>query len=414
MALGDLQRELSDSTALIGWLEGSDQSWGWVVRREGDVRWVELPRGRAAQSEISSLRGALAASPGVFEDSPNELCRAVFEGRLAPLRKHLEGVTDLVVVPSGSMLGIPIEALLDSSGQQLVDRFSISYVPSGSVLRSLIRRGEGRAGNESPRALLVGDPTYDSEHPKHDEPLADEGKLVAVVRSVDPSLRRGALSGNSGELRKLPRLTGTRREVESLRSVLVSPDVLLGSDASEEAIVGLQDSGDLGRYDVVHFAVHGLIDDERPWNSSLVFSQIGLPDPVRAASRGERIYDGRITAREIVREWSLTADIVTLSACDTGLGRPVGGEGYVGLAHALLQVGTQSVVVGLWAVDDRATSLLMSKFYEVLFASGDRKPSRSEALSEAKRWLRNRESRGGHREYEHPYYWAGFVLVGSP
>ena len=138
---------------------------------------------------------------------------------------------------------------------------------------------------------------------------------------------------------------------------------------------------------------------------------------------GERIFDGKVTAKEILREWELDADLVTLSGCQTALGKAVGGEGYIGLAHAFLQVGARSLIVSLWDVEDKATSLLMQRFYENYTGSyeDERMGRKGEpmrkavALSEAKRWLRNYTDQAEWEPpYAHPYYWAGFILIGDP
>ena len=147
-----------------------------------------------------------------------------------------------------------------------------------------------------------------------------------------------------------------------------------------------------------------------------------LPDPLEAARRGERIYDGVLSAREIVRQWDLEADLVTLSACQTALGKEIPGEGYIGLAHTFLQVGARALLVSLWKVDDEATSLLMGRFYENLMGAYEdqrgaggwqKRMTKAEALMEAKRWLRTYTDGSRHRPFQHPAYWAGFVLVGE-
>jgi CHAT domain-containing protein len=150
-------------------------------------------------------------------------------------------------------------------------------------------------------------------------------------------------------------------------------------------------------------------------------SQVGLPDRVEAALAGTRIYDGLITAEEVVREWDLDADLVTLSACKTGLGKEVAGEGYIGFAHAFMQSGCRNLLVSLWKVDDEATALLMRRFYENMYGEyGDerdgliREPmSKARALQEAKSWLREYTDVNGAKPYRHPYYWSAFVLIGG-
>jgi CHAT domain-containing protein len=154
--------------------------------------------------------------------------------------------------------------------------------------------------------------------------------------------------------------------------------------------------------------------------------------------------DGRITAQQIVQTWDLDADLVVLSACESGLGRLAGGEGYLGFTQALFVRGARSVVLSLWKVPDHSTTLLMTRFYANLLGrrAGLAKPlAKAEALREAKDWLRGLtveqgeselerlrlvpaadtrgerrvgQAAGSFRPFEHPYHWAGFILIGNP
>jgi CHAT domain-containing protein len=179
----------------------------------------------------------------------------------------------------------------------------------------------------------------------------------------------------------------------------------------------------------------------------VILTQTGLPDPLEQVLHQKPAFDGRLSVREIQRGWDLKAELVTLSACETALGRDLGGEGFVGFTQALLMSGTRSVCLSLWKVDDRSTALLMQRFYANLLGA---RPGLSQpmpkalALAEAKTWLRSLDAdeasseldaleRGGQRPrpkpsgtaapaakgavmrpYDHPYYWAAFVLVGDP
>jgi CHAT domain-containing protein len=244
------------------------------------------------------------------------------------------------------------------------------------------------------------------------------------MRGQEDLFVRSALAGNRELLSSLSRLPSTREEVQVVAR-LHGPRsrLLLGPEASEQELGRMAQAGELKQFRTIHLATHALVDDERPENSALVLSQVDLPDPYEAAVKGERIYDGLLDAKEIVREWKLDADLVTLSACETGLGQKVVGEGYVGLAHAFLQAGARSLLVSLWRVEDRSTSMLMERFYENWrggytgvrgegHATGAPLP-KVEALQEAKHWLREWEDAGGERPYQHPYYWSGFVLIGE-
>ncbi len=159
------------------------------------------------------------------------------------------------------------------------------------------------------------------------------------------------------------RLPGTRREVQAIADLFDRKDVYLGSEASEQRLDDLRSHGQLSRFAVVHLATHGKMDDLSPMNSRLLLSQDRLPDPLTVPT-GRPIYDGTITAGEVMSTWKLNADLVTLSACESGLGRQGGGEGFVGFSQAFFLAGARSLVLSLWEVDDRATSLLMTRFYQ--------------------------------------------------
>jgi len=210
-------------------------------------------------------------------------------------------------------------------------------------------------------------------------------------------------------------------EVESIAPMLQGPRILMGPGASEQALTGMADIRELKEFGTLHFATHGFVDDQRPERSALILSQVDLPNPLEAAMAGTRIFDGLVSAKEIVREWKLDADLVTLSACETGLGKVVGGEGYVGFAHAFLQAGARSLLVSLWKVEDRATSLLMQRFYEnwtgtykdARHGHKGASMSKAEALQEAKQYLRTYTGGQGERPFEHPYFWSAFILIGD-
>ena len=123
----------------------------------------------------------------------------------------------------------------------------------------------------------------------------------------------------------------------------------------------------------------------------MILTQTGLPDPLEQVLNHKPVFDGRLSVREIQHGWDLKAELVTLSACETALGREAGGEGFVGFTQALLMSGARSVCLSLWKVDDKATSLLMTRFYQNLLGKRRRlsKPMpKAEALHEAKQWLR--------------------------
>jgi Flp pilus assembly protein TadD len=249
---------------------------------------------------------------------------------------------------------------------------------------------------------------------------------------------------------KVKPLAGTRREVEALAALFPKDrtQLLLGPDASEQRLDEMAAEHRLKDFRVLHFATHGAIDRDAPLRSALLLADGRLPDATARARAGEKVYTGRLTAGSMAR-WGLDADLVVLSACDTGLGKEAGGEGYLGFSQVLFGAGARSLVVSLWQVDDASTALLMARFYENLLGGRDGLNGplpRAEALHEAQYWLRNLpraeaealaakltggELRGtlsplkpaapppgspesGGRPYAHPYYWSAFVLLGDP
>jgi CHAT domain-containing protein len=227
--------------------------------------------------------------------------------------------------------------------------------------------------------------------------------------------------------------------------------VLVDSEASEQRLDELAASGELGKYRYLHLATHGTVDDRSPLRSALVLSRDALPDANKQLEAGRPVYDGELTAREVLGRWHLGSELVTLSACQTALGRYERGEGFVGFAQAMILAGSRSVSLSLWKVDDAATALLMERFYQNLLGkrAGLKEPMhKAQALAEAKKWLRElsrdeaaqqatRLSQGVERgkgrpelprrpaapkapsnatedrPYAHPYYWAAFVLIGD-
>ena len=242
-------------------------------------------------------------------------------------------------------------------------------------------------------------------------------------------------------------LPGTRTEVEAISRTFaaarLTARVFLGGQANEEHLAELAAKDELKNFRFLHFATHGVPDVDRPMRSRIILSRNNLPDPRQQLLAGKPIYRGELTAEQVLNEWKLDADLVSLSACQSGLGQYATGEGYLGFAQALLLSGARSLLLSLWKVDDAATSLLMTRFYENILGTrpGLQGPlPKAVALHEAKIWLRrltadqvtrltSSQDSGGtaavaktdaaaahanDRPFEHPAYWAAFILIGTP
>jgi tetratricopeptide (TPR) repeat protein len=532
--LKEIQAALPADAALVAWVDippigpnaadPDGEHWGVVVRSRGVAAWIAIagtgPGGLWTKDDnelAGRTRTELRRWPGAGLADLWPLVKRLSAQRLVPLATAL-GVTAnglpsarrLIVLPTRSMAGVPVETLL-----RLDDARTVSYTPSGTVFKYLRQqpRPERNAG-----LLALGDPVYEppyqSSEPKPvpghglllnvavrgsnaahhglkggDVLLAYNGQTLhkkedlKVVANGDKPIpvevwRNGRLSrqdlapGKLGvvidprsaplaitEQRKFQQvleaarsggeafapLPGTRREVDSLTQLFKSDNRptrgLLGTDASEPELDRLAAANELRQFAFIHLATHGVIDEAIAQRSAVILTQTGLPDPLDQVLNHRPVFDGRLSVREIQRSWDLRAELVTLSACETALGKESGGEGFVGFTQALLMSGARSVCLSLWKVDDTATALLMTRFYQNMLGKRDglsKSMPKAEALGEAKKWLRGltieeagvaesqlpQVSRGDVRRlkgtpvathpYEHPHFWAAFVLVGDP
>jgi CHAT domain-containing protein len=277
--------------------------------------------------------------------------------------------------------------------------------------------------------------------------LAPEPAPVAIdSRRKNETLLAGLRGGENWK-----DLPGTRYEVQQLRSLFPTATVLLDGEANEAAVDAMRQTGKLGQFRFLHFATHGKGNSIAAFESKLILSQDQVKGEIKP---GEPWYNNEVSAQEVLDYWKLNADLVTLSACQTGLGRQGGGEGLLGFAQAFLLSGARSVCLSLWEVDDIATALLMQRFYQNLRGEREGLMSpmpKAKALAEAKQWLRNlsakdattltakltggiaRGNRGSkvfklpeptvleeevvdddYKPFARPHYWSAFILIGDP
>jgi len=411
--LSRVQASLEHDQAIVAWLDselypGAFRSWACVVRETGPVRWVRIPEAtdlKALSAKFVAIRDQMERQAGslfpITDRSWMSDAHGLWNARVAPLEPYLEGVKELVVVTSWAMGSFPVEMLLDEEGRPLGERFAIVHSPSATVY-ALLREAPHSDAAEPRTALLVGDPVF---HPNRTAATSD---VAATITSL-----RGAMHGDVRVIQSLPRLKHSRDEIEAVAGLLSEPQILLGADANEARLASMAQSGALSRCRVVHIATHALIDLERPQRSGLVLSY-----PAEAATGDDTGPDGIVTGAEILESWKLDADLVTLSACQTAVGRSIFGEGVVGLSYPLLATGARTLLVSQWKVDDEATALLMKRFYQNWLGSGalasSPRMNKAAALRDARRWLQAYRDPQGNQPFAHPFYWAAFVLVGDP
>ena len=409
LELKAIQALLDDQTILLEYALGKDASFLFAVTKNS-FAVARLSSDASIASQVKALRATITTRPQrSMVQKQLEHSRKLYRELIEPARKLLPGKRKLIIVPSGILHYLPFEVLLSSGEARtlatvgpdrwpyLLKDFAVSYVPSAGVLASLRGRSESPSARKT--FLAFADPAYVNDKP-----------------TGEP--HRGAFGDQQSW--KLGRLPESRREVEQI-SRLYGKDrvsLLLGDDASEENV---KTAGRFRDYRYVHFATHGLLNEDRPPYSGLILSLSSRanvsastsPKPVQTGQqshgvpqpeiRNPQSEDGLLQVYEIFN-LKLNADLVVLSACETGLGKQVKGEGLVGLTHAFFYAGTPSIMVSLWKVQDRSTADLMFSFYQHL----DSTKEKTEALRLAKLELI------GQNRYAHPYYWAPFVLVGEP
>ena len=355
--------------ALLEFSLGDHFSLLWVITAR-QLRMLRLPPRVAIEKDVRAFHGLIGKPPelGAGLNQWRAPARQLWATLIGAAEPEIAHFTDWIIVPDGILHYLPFEALVSPADRCAVEDHTIVYAASASAVAALRQARQTAVARKE--LLAYGDPDFGPSR----------GSLPAVVRSV---YRSAGL--------RLDPLPNTRREVESIAAVFPQSQsqVRLGSYATESSLK--QD--DLTQYRRLHFATHAMMDEASPARSGVV---LALNDP-----GGE---DGVLRMNEILK-LRLNADVVVLSACRTGIGALVRGEGLVGLTRAFQYAGASRVLVSLWEVADAATADLMQAFYSAM--------GRGRGPGEALRSAKTRMLAAAAPAYRHPYYWAPFVLAGA-
>ncbi len=264
-----------------------------------------------------------------------------------------------------------------------MDEYPISYYQSASVLS--LQRGLNTSRVKNRAFFGLGDPVFDTQ----DERSTGMRSITIAAKKDTASPDITGSEGTKEAGYRFSRLENTAKEVKEVSSLFPDSRILIGPDASKDNLK----REDLTSRRYVLFSTHGILGNELPYikQPALVMNLVG----------NKKEEDGFLTATEIFN-MNMNADLVGLSACQTGLGIQSAGEGVVGLSRAFMYAGTDSVLVSLWSVSDESTYRLMVRFFEELNKGKDKLT----ALKEAKNYLRT-------SGYDNPFYWAPFILVGE-
>jgi CHAT domain-containing protein len=344
-----------NSTIVSYWC-GNESLFLWTVTQDGIVNGARV---NVEPAELARL-AAEAASRSL--ETKKDVWRELYRYLIQPVAANLPPNGRLTIIPHGPLFRIPFAALRDTSNHYLIEKYSLHYVSAGALLDLTAQRRNTTV--DVRKQLLVADPAQMPPRP--------DGK-------------------------PLPPLAGSRQEVETIASLLPPgrTTILSGTNATRQSLLAAA-----GDKTVLHFATHGVIREDAPFDSFL------------ALAKGDRL-----TAREIY-DWKLPAQLVVLSACRSGLGK-VSGEGILGLTRAFYYAGVPGVVASLWDVADEPAAKLLTEFYRSYNLRHDAMTALRDAQLRVLQLLRAgkiqmQTAAGPVTLPEQPILWAGFTLQGEP
>ncbi|AUT00313.1 hypothetical protein CLI64_07900 [Nostoc sp. CENA543] len=335
----------------------------WVIQPTGEIAFEQVDLQKNINIPLKNLVTMSRKSIGISQrrgiqvqpsrnNQPQQL-QKLHEILIKPIEKHLpKDVNSRVIfIPQESLFLVPFAALQDDNGKYLIENHTILTAPSIQVLDLTSKQRISRRESVKKKGdiLVVGNPTM----PKM--PITNE---------------------------QLTSLRGAEKEAIEIADLLKT-QAIIGSKATKSAILPR-----MKQARIIHFATHGLLDD---------FKGFGVPGAIALAPSSQD--DGFLTAGEIL-DMKLNAELVVLSACDTG-GGTITGDGVIGLSRSLITAGVPSVIVSLWSVNDNSTAFFMSEFYRHLQKNPDKAVALRQAMLTTK------------QKYNHPFDWAAFTLIGE-
>lgn len=415
------QAALEAGSLLLSYLVDKEQTYLFALR-DTCIEVFKLPIGQEAlQEQVHKFRRSLDVRRLDYEPAKAiDLANQLYRQLIGPVQSLVTASKRLLLCPDGPLHSLPFAALVTKSGRRphylgmekplhsvismTVYAQMLPQLPLETPTRREPKAGAPTSASETPasppRLLALGDPLYAPIRPGTAPAFARTGAVSEALSedtgpdtetSFVPDAELAQVQTRGLTLSALPH---TRTEVENLAKLFGNTaKIKLGIDATKTA--ALKESGEA---DIVHFACHGWMDAQMPLNSGLILSQ---PEAM-----GEHTLEGDnglLQAWEIMQKLRLKADLVVLSACQTGLGQEIRGEGLIGLTRAFQYAGAKSLVVSLWEVADASTSHFMQAFYTAWQAG----MSKDEALQQGVKALKAKP------RWNYPYYWSAFLLIGD-
>jgi len=371
----------------------------YVITRRTPPRGRDLGPAAGIDEAIDALRQALRDPD---RNDVKALARAVDSKVLAPIRALAGDATRLVISPDGELSLIPFEALVDDRERYAIERYAINYVTSGS---DLLRMQVAREARSAP--TIVADPLFGEAAPSDSDEPRDTPRRAA-------SSRRSVTTAPDLSTVYFARLPGTADEARAIKALFPDARVLNGRNATKSELLHLEAPR------ILHIATHGFFLDD-PGAPAASAASPGATRGINATARVENPLlrsglaltganltkgatdEGILTALEASNLNLWGTKLVTLSACDTGVGEVRNGEGVYGLRRAFFLAGAETLVMSLWPVSDVVTRQMMSAYYAGLKDGR----GRGDALRDAQLAMLARTNR------QHPFYWASFIQAGE-
>jgi CHAT domain-containing protein/tetratricopeptide (TPR) repeat protein len=375
---------------------GTPRYIAYLLNHDGMISWADLGDAEPIEAAATELLSALRRDAADAGPPARKLDALVME----PIRHLLGNTRRVFLSPDGALNLVPFNALMDEQGHYSIERYSFTYLTSG---RELLRLTSTERPRQGPFIAVA---------PDFGEMVASTASSTAAHATMHTESNGNQRSADLGNWTFGP-LPAAAHEGYTIRQRLRDAILVSGADATEDAIKALHGPS------VLHIATHGFfLPDQKqiqqhtvngfesafrsvPSENSLLRSGLAFAG---ANPRRSGTNDGILTALEASHLDLVGTKLVVLSACDTGVGEAVGGEGVYGLRRSIAMAGAETQVMSLWKVDDRATRELMEAYYDGLLAGG----GRSEAMRQAQLAMLHRPNRAS------PYYWASFIVLGNP
>ncbi|NMG05456.1 tetratricopeptide repeat protein [Brasilonema sp. UFV-L1] len=408
LKLPQIQQQLDKDTLLLQYSLGEERSYLWAVT-PNSMQSYELPGRKEVEQKVEELRKLLSDS-GMNKVAPEQTAKAADQLSqliLAPVAKDL-GQKRLLIVADGvlqyipfTVLTVPKSSVSAENYQPLLLNHEIVSLPSATTIDILRQELKGR--QKAPKTLaILADPVFSTKDErftgvtqnrslKNNDQRSGASQNTSSALDLDKSaLTRATRDIDMGNI---GRLQGTRKEAEEIMKLVAQSDRLNAFDF--DANYTWATNPQLSQYRYLLFATHGILNEKNPELSGIVLSQID--------KNGNRQQKGFLQLPDLFN-LNYPAELLVLSACQTGLGKEVKGEGLVGLTRGLMYAGAARVVVSLWKVDDEATSKLMSEFYKEILQKG-KTPAAAMRAAQLEMWQQ--------QEWRNPYSWAAFTLQGE-